>query len=284
MRTSLGRAQMAALLVGGIGAAGGLFAAARQGQSGQVKDRSVGASLSSAEGTLRALPLRFEPNLGQFDSDVKFAARGSGFEVRLSASSADLLLYEPEAKSGSVTVEAVSMRVEGGNPSAKLEGAGELRSVSNYLIGRDPAGWHTGVPNFGAVRYREIYPGIDLLFHGGQGRLEYDFDLAPGADPGAIRLAFDGLDALSLGKDGTLQLAVGAVVLSQPPPGLIRRVAGGREEVAGAYQLLGSREVGFRLERSDSPLLIDPVLIYSTYLKVSIGAQPGSLRLPATPS
>lgn len=269
--SNAGRGKTAALILVGLGVAGGLTAAALRGRPRRVAPQPKPINLATVDNALRALPLTFEPNQGQFDSSVSFVARGSGFEARLSASSASLLLYQPEAGSERLSVTAVAMRLEGGNPTATLEGVGELASVSNYLIGRDPAEWHTRIPNFGAVRYHDIYPGIDLLFHGGQGRLEYDFDLAPGADPGAIRLRFGDLDALSVGADGALRLAVGTVVLSQPPPGIFKRVAGGRESVAGGYYLFSPHEVGFRVDRSESGLLIDPVLIYSTYLGGSVG-------------
>ncbi|HEX8291169.1 MAG TPA: SBBP repeat-containing protein, partial [Pyrinomonadaceae bacterium] len=165
--------------------------------------------------------------------------------------------------------QLVGMRFVGANPRPEVAGEGLLEGKVNYFVGRDASKWRAGVRTFSGVRYRDLYKGVDLVFHGGPAgtRLEYDFVLAPGADPGDVRLGFDGADRLSLGRGGELLVHTGAGTITQSAPVIYQQVGGVRREVAGGYVLRGRREVGFRLGRYDpaSALVIDPVLAYSTY-------------------
>ncbi len=207
---------------------------------------------------LGALPLRFEPNLGQFPPEVRFGAHGAGFDVALDGDSAHLSF-----RGGGGPV----LRFRGG-AKATLVGVGRLGSLSNYLIGRDPAGWHTRIPNFGAVRLAGLYPGIDVLFHGGAGRLEYDFEVAPGADPEGIRLAFEGAESVRVSGDGALVVSTSQGELRQPPPPIFTRGQAHRERIAGGYRMAGASEVGFAMAAPprNEGLLIDPTIDYSTFL------------------
>ena len=142
------------------------------------------------------------------------------------------------------------------------------REPFNYFRGNDPEQWRTGVATYRKVRYQEAYPGIDLVFYGNQGQLEYDFVISPGADPGAIRLTFDGHDDLRLDDRGNLVLAIAGTDLVQHAPRVYQELGASRQAVAGRYVVGDGGEVGFELGDFDParPLVIDPVLQYSTCL------------------
>ncbi|HYG80383.1 MAG TPA: SBBP repeat-containing protein, partial [Pyrinomonadaceae bacterium] len=118
------------------------------------------------------------------------------------------------------------------------------------------------------MRYGEVYPGVDLVFYGNQRELEYDFVLQPGADPRTIRLSFEGVEGLSRDAAGELVLRTNAGLLRQRRPVVYQEVDGARREVAGEYVIAADRSVGFKLGEYDRtrPLVIDPVLVYSTFL------------------
>jgi hypothetical protein len=157
----------------------------------------------------------------------------------------------------------------GANRAPEVAGRGRLPSVSNYLRGRDPSGWVTGVPNFSQVVYSGLYDGVDLTFHASRaGELEFDYSLAPGVNPDGIRLGYSGAGAVRVDSAGSLVLRAGGGEFRQAPPVVFQTVAGIRRQVPASYVLHGSDKVGFALEGYDrsAPLLIDPVISYSTYL------------------
>jgi hypothetical protein len=202
-----------------------------------------------------SLPLRFEPNLGQADPRVVGISRGADHTLLLTRDGAMLKLRDA----------AIRMTYVGANPAPRVSERGRLPGVSNYLRGRDPRRWITGVPSFSQIVYGGLYQGVDLTFHASrEGKLEFDYALAPGADPDAIRLAYRGARSLRVDRDGALVLRAGRSVLRQLPPVVTQE---GRQ-VAARYVLHGHGQVGFALERYDrhAALLIDPVLSYSTYL------------------
>src|SRR5262249_51634500 len=147
-----------------------------------------------------------------------------------------------------------------------------LPGRSSYFRGSDPAAWVTDVSNYGRVVYHQVYPGIDLAYHGdasGGRDLEYDFLLAPGADPALIRLQVQGADSLRLDQQGRLVLATAGGSLVEHAPTLYQdRPGGGRGLVSGGYVLLGPDTVGFQVGAHDPalPLVIDPTVGYATYL------------------
>jgi len=149
-----------------------------------------------------------------------------------------------------------------------MTGEGEQAGRTNYLRGSDPAGWTTGVAAFGKVRCAGVYPGIDLVYHGTEGVLEYDFVLAPGADPGRIALDIEGEDSMEIDGAGDLVLATPAGEVRQNAPRVYQEVAGVRRAVEGRYALRDGGAVGFEVGRydADRPLVIDPTLVYATYL------------------
>ena len=150
------------------------------------------------------------------------------------------------------------------------EGAGEepLAGVANYFLGDDPARWRTGVPTYAKVRYQEVYPGVDLVYYGNQGQLEYDFVVAPGADPSAIALRWEGAEAGAPGEQGDLILHTAGGALRQRRPVVYQESDGYRQEVEGGYLLREDGQIRFAVGTYDlsRPLVIDPTLVYSTYL------------------
>jgi len=223
--------------------------------------------LPKAKELLGALPLRFEPNHGQLPPAVRFSARAGDLRVFLTAREA--LLRFP----GISAPETIRISLVGANPSPRVEGAGPLASRSNYFLGNRRADWRLGVPHYRAVRYAAVYPGIDLVFYGAAQGLEYDFVLQPGADPGRIRMRFRGVQRLSLTPEGDLRLRAGGRELVQKTPLVYQPQAGSaaRREIRCRYRLLGRGVVGVELARYDRslPVIIDPVLVYGSFLGTS---------------
>ena len=208
------------------------------------------------------LPLSFEANQGQADASVDFVARGPGYALSLTPGAAVLGLHAPQATVG----ESVRLSFHDANTKAQAAGVDKAVGVSNYFIGSDPSHWHTGVPNFAKVRYSDIYPGIDVVYYGNQRQLEYDFVVAPGADPARIAIDFQGVRALEVNSSGDLILKANGHDLVQHKPVIYQTVAGRRRVIAGRYVVQGTR-ARFKVAPYDrsQPLIIDPTLGYSTY-------------------
>ena len=160
------------------------------------------------------------------------------------------------------------MEPVGGNSGAAVSGIDELPGRSNYFIGNDPKQWRSNIATYSGVKYWGVYPGIDLVYHGNQRQLEYDFVVAPGADPQVIALRFQGADKMSVNRAGALVLQLGGVEVIEHAPVAYQEIGGQRKAVASRYELRGKGRVGFRLAAFDKgkPLVIDPTLTYSTYL------------------
>ena len=204
------------------------------------------------------LPLEFEPNAGQLDPVVRYWVRVPWGALYLTSRGAVAAL--PTA--------AIRMHMAGARNDPEVTAEHLLPGISNYFIGQDPAMWRTNIPHFGRVRYHNAFPGIDMLFHGSGGELEYDFVLAPGANPDVIRLRFDGAENLTIDDSGDLILRVPGGALRQKRPKVYQEAGGIRTEIACSYVLLDSSEVGFALSGYDRErtLVIDPTLSFSTYL------------------
>ena len=228
------------------------------------------------------LPLSFEANTGQADKSVKFLSRGGGYGLYLTGEEAVLALHQGGcaglARRLSLQrrevacdrqTDVVRMRL-GGASRAAADPAGEERlpGTANYFIGNDPSRWHTSVPTYSKVRYRGVYPGVDLVYYGNQRQLEYDFIVAPGADPRPIRLQFAGAKGLRLSTDGDLVVTAADGAMTLHKPAVYQVVDGQRKAVEGSFALVARHTVGFRLGSYDraKALVIDPVLVYSTYL------------------
>lgn len=236
-----------------------------------------------------ALPLSFELNQGQTNDRVKFLARSSGYLLFLTSNEAVMALDNPAAhRKGKENREArsriddgesadsgtrpprliVRMKLAGANPAPRIEGLDQLPSSSNYFSGPDPAKWRTNISNYSRVRYAEVYSGIDMVYYGDQRQLEYDFVVAPGADTDAIQMVFSGIDDFEISRTGDLLLHTTKGCIRQSKPVAYQEANGVKEEVFVSYVPNGLGRVGFQVGHYDRtrPLIIDPVLIYSTYL------------------
>jgi hypothetical protein len=242
-------------------------------------DAATRARLGQAHGRL---PLAFEENRGQADPRVRFLSRGIGYTLLLTSSEAVLSLKRPGPTSEPAADAVLRMKIRGATGSARVSGIAELPGRSHYFIGNDPAAWRTDVPTYGSVRYESVYPGVDLVFHGSnQRQLEYDFVVAPGADPARIRLAFEGTEAMRLDEAGDLVLSTAGGEVIEKRPVAYQEIAGSRRTVDVRYERKGRQEVAFRVEAYDrrEPLVIDPVLVYSTYLGGSSTDGAGAIAL-----
>jgi hypothetical protein len=208
------------------------------------------------------IPTSFIANEGQTDKSVKFFTRGRGYGLFLTSTQAVLVLSkDPKSL-------VVRMRLVGTNPNSPLNGVDELPGKANYFIGSDPSRWRTNIPTYAKVRQREVYPGVDLVYYGRGTQLEYDFEVAPGTNPDAIRLAFEGNEQVSIDDHGNLIVATGGEEIQFLKPLAYQDVAGKQQNIAIDYSLLNSRTVGFKIGKYNvrEPLVIDPILSYSTYL------------------
>ena len=221
--------------------------------------------------------LAFEPNQGQADPAVKFLARGRGYGLFLTPTET-LMVLVPQDRGGlggrrpgamAAPIQpprVVRMRLEGADANSRLVGVDQRPGRSHYLVGQ-PGQWRRDVPTFARVHRAGVYPGISLEFYGTERQLEYDFVVAPGADPHAVVMAFEGADALRLDAEGNLVITTTVGELRLGRPLIYQEADGGRRAVEGGYVLDGAR-VRFRVAAWDAsrPLVIDPVLGYSTFL------------------
>ncbi|MGI8958402.1 MAG: SBBP repeat-containing protein [Bryobacteraceae bacterium] len=227
-----------------------------------------------------ARPLSFEPNRGQSDKQVDFLAHGTGYSLFLSHAEAVIVLQRGSAKPGSqVAGTTLRLRPVDANVSGKVEAFGQLLGKSNYFVGTVPERWHTDIPNYFKVRYGNVYPGVDMIYYGNQRQLEYDFVVSSGADPGSISLEFQGASKAQLDRAGNVVMHTAAGELRWHKPVAYQEVNGSRKLVACAYVRQAGQRLGFTLGAYDraKPLIIDPVLEYSTYFGGSGNGSPGDL-------
>jgi hypothetical protein len=209
--------------------------------------------------------MSFEANLGQADPEVDFLSRGHDYVLFLTSQEAVFALRTPPARDAAV----LRMRLVGANARPRVRGVGELPGRSSYFIGKDPRKWRSGVPTFARVEYRDVYPGVDLVYYGArQKTLEYDFVVAPGADPTAIALGFQGAERLDLEAGGALAVRVGSEQVRLHKPVAYQQVGDTRRDVTAEYVLRDDGRVGFRVAAYDrgTALVIDPVVAYGTVL------------------
>ncbi len=232
------------------------------------------------------LPLSFERNVGQTDGSVAYVAHGAGGTVFLTSTEAVLALAAPATDTVGLTatvpmggrvpehpgpparMSVIRLSFPSAAAAPRIEGQDPLTGTANYFVGSDPTQWHTGIPTFAHVTYHDVYPGISLMYHGDHNALEYDWQVAPGADPRPIRLSVSGARGLSLDAQGDLVLRTDTGTLVQHIPHAYQKDGRGRHDVGARYTLAGPGQVGLALDAYDGsqPLVIDPVLNYSTYL------------------
>ena len=221
-----------------------------------------------------SLPLQFERNAGQTDARVKFLTRAGGSTLFLTGSDAVLCLTKPvgaakvfdprnplgfDPRDPKAALEArlhpapqkmmesvVRMNAVGSNANAAVVGLAELPGKVNYFIGNDPKKWHTSIATYRKVEYRDLYNNIDLAYYGDAGRLEYDFIVRPGGDPGKIALSFTGAKSMRLASTGDLVLATGCGDVTWRKPVVYQERDGQRTPVSGSYVALGGGKVALR--------------------------------------
>ena len=233
------------------------------------------------------LPLTFEVNQGQTASQAIFLARGPGYSAFLTAGGMVLSLrpstVEPSlasvgtnSRNKRLPLTTLQFKLVGASPSPELVGEDQQLGRVNYFIGNDPAKWHRNLPTYAKVRCKNVYPGIDLLYYGNHRQLEYDFSLAPGADPGRIQFEITGANRILTNTQGELVLQTGGGELHFHNPVVYQESKGKRVPIQGGYVLKDATHVGFDVADHDQsqPLVIDPVLVYSTYLGGSGSDQP----------
>jgi len=216
-----------------------------------------------------ALPLSFEKNEGQADPSAKFLAHGQGYSLALTRDGAILGLYKQTSEESRSRAEATCrIKLVGANPNPQIVGTEELPGKVNYILGNDPKKWRTNLPTFAKVIYKDVYPGIDMVYRGDHGKLEFDFIVHPGADPKLIQLEDLGAQAHVLNDSGNIsyEYAGGRITLSRP----FSYVPAGaeRQEVASNFLMQKDGRISFRLRNynPDKTLVIDPALSYSTFL------------------
>ena len=238
------------------------------GQAGASQDGSE--FLQHAEQTRGPLPVIFEANRGQADDDVRFVGRGAGMGLLLKEDEVAFSLRKPQSlKARNTKVPTLlRMKLEGANARPDVSGADVQGVRANYFIGNDPSKWVRGVETYSRVLYSGVYDGIDLVFYGNDSRLEYDFNVAPGADPKSIQLRFDGIAGVELGSEGALILHSETGDVRHERPFAFQERNGVRSEVAASFKQLDNGTIGFEIGAYDPsiPLVIDPILVYSTYL------------------
>ena len=236
-----------------------------------------------------ALPLNFELNQGQTNEQVKFLARSAGYLLFLTATESVMVLENPAAhRRGKENREArgitdyqeldesrpkppravVRMKLEGANTAPLIQASEQLPATTNYFAGADPTQWRTNIPTYKRIRYAQVYPGIDMVYYGNMRQLEYDFVVAPGANPEVIQIGFRGIRDFQIDSLGDLVFHTPHGEIRQTKPVAYQERNGVREDVDVNYVPLGVRRVGFQVGDYDwtRPLIIDPVLVYSTYL------------------
>jgi hypothetical protein len=241
------------------------------------------------ENAYAQLPMGFEENRGQASRDVKFVSHGSGYALSLAPQEVDIAVLRRRAITASplhraaalralrearkaMKTTVIRMQLQGANPAPAIAANEPLPGRSNYFIGSNRDKWVTDVPSYGRVKYSGIYPGVDLEFYGNQRHLEYDFAVAPGADPKVISLKIDGAQKLAINSHGDLILHTPDGDSKFQKPFVYQMVGAERREVAGNYALASSNRVTFAIAKYDPslPLVIDPLfhplLTYSTFL------------------
>ena len=229
------------------------------------------------------VPLYFEANRGQTDPSVKFFARAAGYNLYLTSSEAVMVMPKAAGAKGRES-DVVRMKLKGANASPAVQGRDILPGKTSYFFGKDPSKWQVGVEQYAKVRYGQVYPGIDMVYYVSQGHVEHDFVVAPGANPGRILLGFEGGKDLRLDSRGNLIVGVEGGELIYKAPSLYQMRNGARNPVKGRFALAGKKQVRFVVGdyMRNKELVIDPQIVYSTYLGGSVDDKINGIALDAT--
>ncbi len=265
-----------------------------------------GGSFVVSKSSTRALgsSLVFEPNVGQAPPTVRFLARTAAGTILLTQEGLTIVpaettgqhaprraravhfgLDRSETPGRSTSVrgprDSITLQFVGAKANAELVPEQRLPGVVNYFLGSDSARWRTGIAAFSAVRYHELYPGIDVVFHGSVDGLEYDLELAPGANPSRIRIALSGPAVIRSDSMGEFHLEGSRTDIVQQHPHAFQCIGGREQRVAASFRQLGAREFGFELGHYEKSVLltIDPMLVLSTYLGGTSGDRAGGVAV-----
>src|SRR5437870_612170 len=205
-------------------------------------------TVGRADALYGKLPMSFEANAGQADPRVKFIARGSASTLFLTSKGAVLTLRTPAKKrdatvnglSPASRVTALRMQMIGANPATQVFGREKLPGSTNYFRGKDPSKWQSKVPTYAKIVYQDLYPGVDLVYYGNQQKLEYDFELAPGADSRSIKIAFEGIRKIRVDANGDLVLRRAGSEIRMRKPSVYQELDGTKRSVSGRYVLRGN--------------------------------------------
>jgi len=212
---------------------------------------------------LANLPLWFEA--GQ---PARYTAHASDSEFTISPAGAEFTLAKKTGETAGCQLQFV-----GANPDAQIAGDQKLTGTINYFLGSNPGGWRANVPTFAQVRVENLYPGVNVVYYGNRQKLEYDFNLAAGISPAVIALRFDGAENVLVNAQGELVIRFSSGEVVQHPPAAYQTIHGARQEIAASYKILDAHTAAFTLGHYDhnEPLVIDPVLSYSSYFGGNYG-------------
>ena len=211
-------------------------------------------------------PISFEQNVGQTDPQVRYLARSTDSGIFFTPK--EIVIARYGGRGTSASVSGLRLSWSGANRNPKISAENVLPGKVNYLTGRNPADWHTNISTYARIRYRELYPGVDAVFYGKKGRMEYDLELQPGASIDSIRFAFDGATAIHVARNGDLILDTPNGEVRQRRPIVFQAGERGHHLLKAAYVIRPDKTVGYHLEGVDPTrkLVIDPTLVYSTYI------------------
>jgi len=249
-------------------------------QAGPVKTRKTAQALSKA-GRLTA-PMSFEANRGQTDASVKFFTRAAGYNLYLTASEAVMVVSKTAAEG--TEPEVLRMKLKGANANPSVRGMEIMPGYTNYLLGNDRSKWLTDVKRYGKVKFGQVYPGIDMVYRFEKGNVEYDFVVAPGANPGRILMGFKGAKTLRLDPQGNLVLRTGTGELTCKAPELYQTLGARRVPVKGRFVLAANNNVRFEVGDyiKSRELVIDPSLGYSSFLGGTVDDKGYAVTVDAT--
>jgi hypothetical protein len=216
---------------------------------------------------LKDLPVFFEENQGQVDSQVRYLARAGHGTIYFSPAETVLALLSHDSQK-KPELSVLRLKWIGANSHTQIVAEHPLTGRINYLIGHDPRQWHTNIPTYARVRYRDLFPGVDAVFYGKEGEIEYDMVLGPGVDPGKVRFTPEGARSIRLAPNGDLVLALENAKVLQHRPRVYQENNGRRRLLAARYLIHNDKTVSYEIAGLDRklPVVIDPTLSYSTYI------------------
>ncbi len=234
-----------------------------QNQTTKPDVRTIAPTMGSLQG--QNFPLEFTPNHGQWPDGILFRAEAGGATMWFAAGGAYYQFVQGGQPSRALLIRAEFV---GANADPVVVGTDKMASYSNYYLGSSPDHWRTNIPNYRAIIYQDIYPGIDLKYYGDGRQMEYDFVVSPGADPDCIKVRYEGAKSMSVNAAGELVIETDWGRIVEQAPLVYQIIDGQRRRLHGAYALTSEATFGFRLADNYNPayaVVVDPKLVYSSY-------------------